>query len=120
MEIYVDYLNTCVMGKPRNRKDVPKCIEVLNEITENGHDLLFIGLNSHFLHSEAWDWVLERELGIGMGTLGYEGSIIKIDDEGIGCPLIQPSPNDLIYTEPYVDWDGVRDILVDKGIIINK
>lgn len=110
MWILIDYLGTCVTGHVRNRKDVPNCLEVLKEIVENGHFIAFSGFENIFIAHEAYDWVFDREVDIGVVELGYTGGFIIIDDEGIGCPLV----------DNYVDWYGVRDILIDKGIIFNK
>jgi len=35
-----------------------------------------------------------------------------IDDAALGCPLVTPDVG-----KPYVDWDKVRDMLVEKGLL---
>lgn len=138
MDICIDFDGTCVSHEfPRIGKDIG-AVPVLRELVEAGHKLILFTMRSDrkvkkkkdgetivveekFL-TDAVNWFAEN----GIELYGIQKNPrqrfwtsspkayghLYIDDANLGCPLITPEEG-----RPYVDWEAVRTLLVEKGIL---
>lgn len=138
MDICIDFDGTCVSHEfPRIGKDIG-AVPVLRELVEAGHKLILFTMRSdrkvkkkkdgetivveeNFL-TDAVNWFAEN----GIELYGIQKNPkqrfwtsspkayghIYIDDANLGCPLVTPAEG-----RPYVDWEAVRTLLVDRGIL---
>ena len=130
MEILIDFDSTCVIHKyPGCGPDIPGAADVLRELTENGHNLILFtmrcdkdgGLN------EAINWFRERGIPLyGIQTNPTQKSWtdspkayghLIIDDLCLGIPLIY---NPAISDRNFINWKGVRELLLKRGILSPK
>ena len=142
MDIVIDFDGTCVRHEfPHIGKDIG-AIPVLKELVKNGHRLILFTMRSdidspktnsseiypkggNYL-TDAVNWFKKNDIplyGIQKNPDQYSwttspkayGQII-IDDAALGCPLKFSFP--IVENErPYVDWDKVRDWLVQMELI---
>lgn len=138
MEICIDFDGTCVAHEyPQVGKDIG-AIPVLKELVEKGHRLILFTMRSdqkkkkkvngeetiveENMLSDAVQWFQDNDIplyGIQKNptqrfwTLSPKAyGHLYIDDAALGCPLIVGNSD-----RPYVDWNRVREILVEQGII---
>jgi hypothetical protein len=140
MDIVVDFDGTCVTHTfPEVGEDIG-AQPILKRIVENGHRLVLFTMRSDgqieqtmpdgykmyggdFL-TQAVNWFKENDIplyGIQVNPTQKTwttspkayGQLI-IDDAALGCPLKIDSN---LSGRPFVDWDAVRVILEEKGII---
>lgn len=140
MDICIDFDGTCVSHEfPKIGKDIG-AVPVLKELTEKGHKLILFTMRSDRKNkkkidgqevvveenvlTEAVQWFADNNIplyGIQKNpkqrfwtsspkAYGH----LYIDDANLGCPLITDDPE---TERPYVDWEKIREILIEKGIL---
>ena len=144
MIIAVDFDGTCVTHDfPRIGQDIGAA-PVLRELVANGHKLILntmrsnrpvcdpldgitdgiLDLHGDFL-DEAVEWFALNHIELygiqrnptqdAWTTSPKCYAHLYIDDAALGCPLAHPAVG-----RPYVDWFGVRSMLVELGLLLNK
>ncbi len=122
--IAVDFDGTVVTHEyPRIGTDVPDAARVLKRLNEEGVRIIVWTLRcDDYLDTDAREWFESR--GIEVWTYNHNpeqsswSSSPKcyahayIDDAAIGCPLVYP-----VSGRPYVDWNEVEKILVERGFL---
>tara|TARA_R110002074_G_scaffold263014_1_gene435174 strand:- start:1404 stop:1796 length:393 start_codon:yes stop_codon:yes gene_type:complete len=130
MEILIDFDSTCVVHRyPESGPDIKGAVDVLKELVANGHKLILFTMRSRrdSSLSEAVSWFRERGIklhGIQKNPTQESwtdspkayGQLI-IDDTCLGIPLIY---NPAISDRNFIDWKGVRILLLERGIITPK
>lgn len=128
MIIAIDFDGTCVSHEfPQIGHDIGS-VPILKQLISNGHKLILFtmrsdGPNGNFL-TDAVNWFKQNDIELyGIQYNPTQSSWtssnkceanLYIDDASIGCPLI--------YNErerPYVDWNKVKEILIQNKIIKN-
>jgi hypothetical protein len=141
MIIAVDFDGTCTTHEfPKVGKDIG-AIPVLKELVENGHKLILYTMRSDrheakatnddtiqdvtglFL-SDATFWFKENDISLygiqrnptqdNWTTSPKCYAQLYIDDAALGCPL---KFDEQISERPFVDWDKVRELLIETGVI---
>lgn len=133
MEICIDFDGTCVTHDfPQVGTDIGAA-PVLKELTNQGHRLILFTMRSdnptaekeimRLTLSDAVQWFKTNDIplyGIQKNpTQKHWTSSPKayghlyIDDAAMGCPLIKD-----VHSRPYVNWDVVREKLVEDGILV--
>lgn len=140
MDICIDFDGTCVAHEyPAIGKDIG-AIPILKELTDKGHRLILFTMRSdrkkkkkvngveviveENVLTEAVEWFAMNNIplyGVQKNpTQRFWTSSPKayghlyIDDAALGCPLIT---DDKEVDRPYVDWHGVRKLLIESGIL---
>lgn len=140
MVICVDFDGTCVTHEfPRIGKDIG-AQEVLKKLVKNGHQLILFTMRSNRLKKnkitdpsisnvtgpflqQAIDWFSNNNIPlygiqtnptqINWTTSPKAYGELYIDDAALGCPLIHP----LDGSKPYVNWNQIEKLLIDKKLI---
>jgi len=123
--ILVDFDQTCIINNyPEVGPDIKGAVEVLMELSKKGHKLILWTCRGtdHKGLSMAKSWFRERGIPLYAIQDNPEqwtdsrkvfGDIL-IDDTALGTPLIY---NPAISESGFVDWKGIREILVERGIL---
>jgi hypothetical protein len=123
MDILIDFDGTVVTHDyPKIGKDIPNCLNVLQQIVGAGHNIIIFTMRSGEELEEAVQWYKKNNIKVyGVNTNPTQkswtsspkayGQLI-IDDIGLGVPLVEGE-----HSRPYVDWFSVEDELIRKGII---
>jgi hypothetical protein len=125
MVIGIDFDGTCVVHEfPYVGRDIGAA-PVLKELVANGHSLILWtmrsnGAKGNFL-DDAINWFKKNEIPLwGIQTNPEQSSWtsspkaychLYIDDAALGCPLVSEHKD-------FVDWVKVREMLVERKIII--
>lgn len=130
MEILIDFDSTVVVHKyPETGPDIKGAVDVLKELIDNGHKLILFTMRSDRDNSlkEAVSWFRERGVKLyGIQTNPTQKSWTNspkayghliIDDTCLGIPL---KYNPAISDRSFIDWQGVRELLLQRGIISPK
>ena len=139
MDIVVDFDGTCTTHAfPNIGKDIG-AVPVLLSLVKGGHNLIIftmrsdnvknptggeLGSPSGLYLTEAVNWFNKNEIpvyGIQKNPTQHTwtsspkayGQLI-IDDAALGCPLKMDLS---ISNRPFVDWDKVRSMLIEMGVI---
>lgn len=134
MVFAIDFDGTCVMHEfPNVGADVPKAVETLRWIVEQGGKLVLNTMRSDHAEGsyllDACLWFKRHQLplyGINFNPTQSAWTSspkvfadVYIDDAAVGCPLIVPKDR-----RPYVNWLFVRDYLelmgTDSKIFIHQ
>lgn len=126
MVIAIDFDGTCVTHEfPKVGRDIG-AQQILRKLIENKHQLILYTMRSN-RHRESYlddaiAWFVRNEIplyGIQINPTQKEWTLsnkcyaqLYIDDAALGCPLIQT-----VGGRPYVNWDKVKVILEEKGLI---
>ena len=104
--------------------------KVLKELVDNGHDLILFTMrwdcsespDKNYL-SQAVNWFKVNDIRLyGIQKDPEQSSWttspkccaqLMIDDSAIGCPLKTSN----ISLKPFADWEKIREILIEKGLI---
>jgi hypothetical protein len=124
MEIAIDFDGTCVTHEyPNIGKDIG-AVPVLKRLMESGNQLILFTMRSGKELQEAVSWFADNDLilyGVGYNPTQKEWTEsnkcyaqLYIDDAALGCPLIYSS----LEERPFVDWESVKMILIEKEIIV--
>lgn len=150
MDILIDFDGTCVAHEfPKVGKDIG-AVPVLKELVENGHNLILFTMRSDVENpqsdddtimcelgnylTDAVNWFKDNEIplyGIQRNPTQHTWTTspkayghLMIDDSALGCPLIRAEVNEYgcvrCLDKPHVDWEGVRNMLISKGIISDR
>jgi hypothetical protein len=137
MEIIIDFDGTCVTHEfPKVGKDIGATV-VLKKLVDAGHKLILFTMRANVNDvfspefegkftgnylDDAVDWFKQNDIHLyGIQTNPTQHTWTSspkaygqlfIDDCGMGCPLIYPKEG-----RPYVDWNCVEKILVEKGLL---
>lgn len=127
MDILIDFDDTCVIHKyPNIGADIKGAVDVLKRLVENGNRLILFTMRSDADGglTEAINWFRIREIPLyGIQTNPSQKSWTSspkafghliIDDTCLGIPLIY---NPAISKRSFVDWKGVEELLLKRGII---
>lgn len=124
MDIGLDFDGTSVTHEyPNIGRDIG-AVPVLKALVQNGHRLILNTMRSgrHLMDAVAW----YRANGIHLSGINVNPeqhlwttspkvqADIYIDDAALGIPLIHTNlPDD----RPFVDWDAVAVLLIERGIL---
>lgn len=122
MDIAIDFDGTVVKHKYPDIGEDIGAEPVLNELVQNGHNLILNTMRSGKHLISAISWFNLRKIPLyGHNAHPTQHTWTEspkvyanmyIDDMALGIPLVQPlDPND----RPYVDWVKVRIMLVELG-----
>ena len=131
MTINVDFDSTVVVQSfPLiNKADIGSA-KILRELVANGHRLILftvrwdcpINPENNYL-TQAVNWFKENDIELfGIQCDPDQASWtnspkscaqLMIDDSAIGCPLKTSN----LSLKPYADWEKIREILIEKGLI---
>jgi hypothetical protein len=138
MVIGIDFDGTCVTHEfPKVGRDIG-AVPVLKELVNNGHQLILWTMRSDITNpasddtsihiesgnylTDAVNWFKSHDIKLyGIQTNPTQSSWttspkaycqMYIDDVALGIPLCHV-PN----SRPYVDWNIVRELLINKGLI---
>jgi len=125
--IGVDFDGTMVTHKyPEIGEPLDGAIETLEELMKAGHKIILYTMRSGERLDQAVEYLEENGIelyGINENkTQKYWTESPKIychiyiDDAALGCPLTCDE-DEGVQGRPYVEWDGVREILVRRGIL---
>lgn len=140
MDICIDFDGTCVSHEfPKVGKDIGAA-PILKELIANGHNLILFTMRSNCtdnkgasacvpeIHNgtfldDAVNWFNKNEIplhGINVNPQQTEWTSspkaygqLYIDDAALGCPLKREDGE----KRPFVDWEEVRKLLVDRHLI---
>ena len=141
MEINIDFDGTCVTHSfPEIGIDVG-AVPVLKKLTDAGHKLILFTMRSNMITykgvedgitpdtegrflNDAIQWFIDNDIPLyGVQTNPTQNTWtespksyapLMIDDSALGCPLIL---NPLISDRPFVDWEAVEIMLINKGLL---
>ena len=130
MTLNIDFDGTCTTQSfPKIGTDIG-AQKVLKELVANGHDLILFTIrwdcpgnpDNNYL-TQAVNWFKDNDIALyGIQCDPEQGSWTNspkscaqfmIDDSAIGCPL----KKDGLSLKPYADWEKIREILIEKGLI---
>jgi hypothetical protein len=122
MDIVIDFDGTCVTHEyPRIGKEIG-ATPILHQLVALEHRLILFTMRSDDRLNQALKWFKERDIPLfGVQTHPEQSrwtnspkayGDLYIDDAAVGCPLIYP-----IDAPPYVDWEKVKKILIETGVI---
>ena len=142
LDINLDFDGTCVSHEfPKTGKDIG-AVPVLKKLIANGHRLILFTMRSDRTESSysndpnillvsgnhlanALKWFMDNGIelyGIQSNPtqLSWTSSPksyapLMIDDSALGCPLKFDAE---VSNRPYVDWEKVESMLVERGMII--
>lgn len=119
----LDFDGTMVKHKyPKIGEPIEDAVEVVQELIEKGHKVILYTMRSGERLQEAVDY-LEEE-GIKLYAVNENPSQkywtespkifcnVYIDDATLGCPLEFPEKG-----RPFVDWEAVRELLVERELL---
>lgn len=123
MVIAVDFDGTCVTHEyPAIGKDIG-AVPVLKELAAAGHDLILFTMRDGDRLKDAVNWFKWNKIPLyAINTNPDQKSWtsspkvyadLYIDDAAAGCPIKFMDG----VSRPFVDWDRMRKLLVDYGMI---
>ncbi len=121
--IAVDFDGTCVTHEyPDMGRDIG-AVPVLRELADAGYRIILYTMRSGSLEKRAAEWFKENGIPLyGINRNPHQKqwtdspkvyADLYIDDSALGVPLKMTSD----VTRPYVDWEGVRELLVKSGYL---
>ena len=121
--IAVDFDGTCVtLEYPYMGRDIG-AVPVLRELADAGYRLILHTMRSGRLAKSAAEWFKENGIPLYAVNSNPEQKSwtdspkvyadLYIDDSALGIPL-KMTPD---VTRPFVDWEGVRELLVREGYL---
>ena len=124
--IGVDFDGTCVTHKyPEIGEPLELAVETLHELMKAGHKLILYTMRSGERLQQAVEYLEENEIvlwGINENKSQKHWTDspkifcdIYIDDASLGCPLEYPDDDET--KRPYVEWEEVRELLVERGVL---
>ena len=143
MIVAIDFDGTCVTHEfPKIGKDI-NAIPVLKALVKKGHKLILFTMRSNIVNpisentelylesgnylTDAVEWFEKNDIplyGIQTNPTQHTWTIspkafanLYIDDAALGCPLIFDIN---ISDRPFVDWEKVSEMLIQKELIDNE
>lgn len=121
--IGIDFDGTMVEhAYPALGEPVEGAIECVKDLMKYGHKIILYTMRSEERLVEAVEYLEENDIVLfGVNNNPTQHHWTKspkifcnfyIDDAAIGCPLVTPEKG-----RPYVDWEKVRELLEDKGLL---
>ena len=121
--IAVEFDGTCVTHEyPYMGRDIG-AVPVLRELADAGYRLILHTMRSGRLAKSAAEWFKENGIPLYAVNSNPEQKSwtdspkvyadLYIDDSALGIPL-KMTPD---VTRPFVDWEGVRELLVREGYL---
>lgn len=125
--ICVDFDGTCTTHSyPYIGKEIG-AEPVLKQLTDVGHKLILFTMRSGKQLNEAVNWFSANDIPLfGVQTNPTQSAWtnspkaygnIYIDDAALGCPL---KFNITYHDKPFVDWDVVKELLINKNLLPNE
>ncbi len=122
--IAVDFDGTCVTHEyPIIGTELHLCVETLQQLNKEGVYLVLWTMRSGEELEQAVEWFEEREIelfGVNENPEQKEWTDspkayaqLYIDDASLGCPTRQMPQ----VSRPFVDWEGVQNVLIQKGFL---
>jgi hypothetical protein len=122
--IAIDFDGTCVAHEyPEIGRDIG-AVPVLKEIINEGHQLILFTMRGGTCLVKAVQWFTDNYIELhGVNTNPTQSewtdspkayAELYIDDAALGVPLRHPADDS---KRPYVDWDKVREILTNSGVL---
>jgi len=137
INILIDFDGTVVTHEfPKIGKDIG-AVPILKKLVANGHKLIlftmrserpFINFNGsvRYVLDETVEWFVKNEIplyGINSNPTQKDWTDspkafgqLMIDDIGLGCPIKVDKKKS---QRPFVDWEKVEELLIEKGLIGN-
>jgi hypothetical protein len=123
MKIAIDFDGTCVKyDYPFTGADIG-AVPVLRELVEKKHQLILYTMRTGLELKRAEQWFMDNRIELFGVQYDPEQTNwtssnkcyahLYIDDAALGIPLIHDEGD----KKPYVDWNKVRELLVEKGIL---
>lgn len=117
MIIAIDFDGTCVEFRYPKIGPSIGAAPVLRRLVDAGHSLILNTMREGEELEQAAEWFRERGIKLcgtnqGMNTKMF--AHLYIDDSALGCPLKNDS------ARPYVDWEEVERLLVERGFLERK
>jgi len=140
MDIAIDFDGTCVkQAFPLIGEDIG-AVPVLKKLIANGHRLILNTIrcdieNGAKYLTEAINWFQKNDIqlyGIQKNPTQHTWTTspkvyaeMYIDDAALGCPLWMDIVKDgdegiKPVSKPYVNWQKIEEMLIDKGIISDE
>ena len=119
MNILIDFSGTCVLYNYPNRgADIKGAQSVLEELVQNGHNLILFNLRGDTEEElqDAVNWFRERGIklfGVLISSPSLYGDYI-ISSITPGAPTLY---NPHIAVDRFIDWKRMREILVEQDFI---
>jgi hypothetical protein len=135
LDIIVDFDGTVVTHEfPRVGKDIG-AVPVLKKLVANGHKLILFTMRSErpfmnfngsvrYVLDEAVEWFVKNDIPLyGVNTNPEQKDWtsspkafgqLMIDDIALGCPIKVDKKKS---QRPFVDWEKVEELLIEKGLI---
>lgn len=108
---------------PNIGKDIG-AVKVLKKLVDEGHNLILFTMRSGKTLQDAVDWYAKNNIQLfGINTNPTQKNWtsspkayghLYIDDAALNCPLKYDAD---FHYRPYVDWEEVEKILIEKGFI---
>jgi hypothetical protein len=108
---------------PNIGKDIG-AVPVLQELVNQGHQLILFTMRSGKELQDAVDWFKDNDIPLyGIQTNPTQKrwtespksyAQLMIDDSALGCPL---RIDKTLSERPFVDWGQVESLLIQKGIL---
>jgi len=126
MIIALDFDGTCCKHlHPSVGDEIDGCVDVLRELTEEGHELILWTCRDGYELELAVQWFVKHKLELAAiqsnsPNVPYAGLVSRkiyahlyIDDRGLGIPLTSTYPDE----REHVDWHRCRELLKLKGYL---
>lgn len=124
MEICIDFDGTCVTHEfPEIGKEIG-AVRILKRLVNNNHQLILFTMRGDKYLNNAVEWFKKHDIELfGVNKNPTQESWtsspkaygqLYIDDAALGAPLVN-DPN--ISLRPFVNWNEVEIMLIDKGFL---
>ena len=129
--IGIDFDGTMVEHKyPEIGKPLEDAVETCHDLMEAGHKIILYTMRSGERLQQAVEYMQENEIelyAINENPTQHHWTSspkifcnIYIDDAALGCPTLQSikdTDENGVAGRPYVDWEIVRELLNDRGVL---
>ena len=124
IKVGLDFDGTCVTHEyPKIGKDIG-AVPILIDLVNRGHLIILYTMRSGNHLADAINWFAENGISLyaaqkDPGQERWTSSHIcyanlYIGDDALGCPLVYDPE---LSSRPYADWDVIRKMLIEKGLI---
>lgn len=122
--LVIDFDGTCTTHSyPYVGKEIG-AEPILKRLTDVGHRLILFTMRSNTELDDAVAWFAVNDIPLfGIQTNPTQSAWtsspkaygnLYIDDASLGCPLLF---NPIYHDKPFVDWDKVEELLIEKQIL---
>jgi len=124
IKVGLDFDGTCVTHEyPKIGKDIG-AVPILIDLVNRGHLIILYTMRSGNHLADAINWFAENGISLyaAQKDPGQERwtssnkcyANLYIGDDALGCPLVYDPE---LSSRPYADWDVIRKMLIEKGLI---